>query len=336
MTRVLAADVGGTKTLLAVLELEDDGFGVVRQERYESARHAGLLPILQAFGAQPDEVSSACFAIAGPVADGVSETPNLPWVIRASEIAHALGLPQVELINDFAAVGWGIPHLGSADLATLQPGKQAAHGAIAYLGAGTGLGEGFMFWDEAAGGYRVFSSEGGHGDFAARDAVEQSIFAYLARRHGRVSYERVLSGMGLINIYKALVEELGRAEAPGVRAEMASEDPAAVISRHGLEGSDRTCAEALDHFVAIYGAEAGNLALRVLAVGGLYVTGGIAPHIMARLRGGGFMRAFGDKGRFAGLCAQIPVHVVLNTQVGLLGAAACAARASHQGGFGTP
>ncbi len=334
MTRVLAADVGGTKTLLAVLELEGEGFEIVRQERYESAKYPGLIPIVKEFVGSlgsAGRVAGACFAIAGPVKDGVSETPNLPWVIRASELGETLDVAGVKLINDFAAVGWGIPHLGSADLATLQAGSPVAHGPIAYLGAGTGLGQGFMIWDERTRGYQVLPSEGGHGDFAARDEIEIAILEHLARRHGRVSYERVISGMGLVNIYRALVEELGRAEAPDVRDEMERDDPAAVISRRGLAGSDATCAESLDRFVAIYGAETGNLALRVLATGGVFVAGGIAPKIVERLRQGGFMRAFNDKGRLSGLTSTIPVHVVLNTQVGLLGAAACAARGLNKG-----
>jgi glucokinase len=326
MSRLLAADVGGTKTLLAVVELHGSAVEVVRQERYESAKFDGLVPMLRAFGAEKEKIASACFAVAGPVADGVSETSNLPWVIRAAEIAAAANLRHVELINDFAAVGWGIPHLGPADLATLQPGKKQANGPIAYIGAGTGCGQGFMVWDEPSSGYRVFASEGGHGDFAPRDEIEISILEYLSQRHGHVSYERLISGMGIHNIYKALVEELGRAESPAVRAEMDKDDPPAVITRHALAGSDATCGEAIDRFIAIYGAEAGNLALRVLATGGVYIAGGIAPRMIDRLRAGNFTRAFNDKGRLATVSAQVPVHVILNTQVGLLGAAACAAR----------
>jgi glucokinase len=328
MSRLLAADVGGTKTLLAVVEQHGDAVEVVRQERYESAKYDGLVPMLRAFGVEKEKLASACFAVAGPVADGVSETSNLPWIIRAAEIAQAANLRHVELINDFAAVGWGIPHLGPADLATLQPGKKQAQGPIAYIGAGTGCGQGFMVWDESSSSYRVFASEGGHGDFAARDEIEIAIFEYLSQRHGHVSYERLISGMGIHNIYKALVEELGRAEAPAVRAEMEQEsaDPAAVITKHALAGSDATCGEAVDRFISIYGAEAGNLALRVLATGGVYIAGGIAPRMVDRLRAGTFARAFNDKGRLATVSAQVPVHVILNTQVGLLGAAACAAR----------
>jgi len=187
-----------------------------------------------------------------------------------------------------------------------------------------------MVWEDA--GYRVLPSEGGHGDFAPRDEIEISILEHLERRHGHVSYERLLSGAGIHNIYQALVEELGRAESPAVRAEMDADDPAAVVTRHALAGSDATCSETIDRFIAIYGAEAGNLALRVLATGGVYIAGGIAPRIIDRLRAGGFTRSFGDKGRLAGLCTQIPVHVILNTQVGLLGAAACAARSQSRKG----
>jgi glucokinase len=327
VTRLLAADVGGTKTLLAIVELDGAGFEIVRQDRFDSGKHAGLTPILSSFVRPDDQLRGACLAIAGPVDDDVVETSNLPWTIRAAELAETLALPRVTLINDFAAIGWGIPHLGPGDVATLQAGKPVAHGPIAYLGAGTGLGQGFMTWNAGADGYDVHASEGGHGDFAARDEVEFAIQQSLAREFGHVSYERLISGMGIVSIYKALVEELGRAESPEVRAEMDREDPAAVISRRAVAKSDGTCGEALDRFIAIYGAEAGNLALRLLATGGLYVAGGIAPRIIDRLREGSFMGAFNDKGRLSPLCMQMPVHVILNTQVGLLGAAACATRA---------
>jgi glucokinase len=326
VSRLLAADVGGTKTLLAVVEMRPDGVEIIRQERYESGKFAGLVPILQAFGVEKEKLDGGCFAVAGPVVNGVSETSNLPWVIRADELAKAARLRQVELINDFAAVGWGIPHLAGDDLATLQAGKPVKGGTIGYIGAGTGCGQGFMVWDAAENGYQVMASEGGHGDFAPRDEIEIAILEYLSRQHGHVSYERLLSGMGIHNIYKALVEELGRAESPAVRAEMDKDDPAAVITRHAQAGSDATCAEAIDRFIVIYGAESGNWALRLLATGGLYIAGGIAPRMLDRMKSGSFTRAFGDKGRLSPLSAQIPVHVILNTQVGLIGAAACAAR----------
>jgi glucokinase len=306
--------------------MHHDAVEIGRQERFESNKFDGLVPMLRAFGVEKEKLDGGCFAVAGPVVDGVSETSNLPWIIRADEIAKAAGLPHVELINDFAAVGWGIPHLGAADLATLQVGKKSATGAIAYIGAGTGCGQGFMVHEPAENGYRVMPSEGGHGDFAPRDEIEISILEYLSRQHGHVSYERLISGMGIHNIYKALVEELGRAESPAVRAEMDKDDPAAVITRQALAGTDPTCAETIDRFIAIYGAEAGNWSLRILSTGGLYIAGGIAPRMVDRLRAGGFLRAFCDKGRLAPLTAQIPVHVILNTQVGLIGAAACAAR----------
>jgi glucokinase len=325
--RLLAADVGGTKVLLAVVELDGQAFEFVRQDRFESSKYSGLGPILRNFIKADDELSGACLAIAGPIDGDVSDTTNLPWIIRGQELANSIGLPRVTMINDFAAVGWGIPHLGPSDVATLQEGKPQKHGPIAYLGAGTGLGQGFMTWNAADQGYDVFASEGGHADFAARDEVEFAVQRWLARQFGHVSYERLISGMGLVAIYRALVEELGRPESPEVAAEMKAEDPAAVISRRGLGRSDGTCGEALDRFVSIYGAEAGNMALRLLATGGLYVAGGIAPRIVERLRAGGFLGAFNDKGRLSPLCAATPVHVVLNTQVGLLGAAACAARA---------
>jgi glucokinase len=328
MTLVLAGDIGGTSARLAIV---DDGgtLRIVRQHVYESGKFPGLVPIVREFlAAGREPIAAACMAVAGPVAHGEAVTANLPWVIRARELADAAGAP-VELINDFAAVGWGIPRLGPDALRTLQPGQPEPRGPIAYLGAGTGLGEGFMVWGGDR--YLVMPSEGGHGDFAAQDDVEWAIQRHIARRHGHVSYERVVSGMGLANIYRALVDELGRPEAPAVREEIEKGDDAAAISRRALEGRDPTCVEALDRFVRVYGAEAGNHAMRVLATGGLYVAGGIAPKILPRLEDGAFLRAFTDKGRYTDFCRRVPVHIIVDTKVGLLGAAACAVTVQQKG-----
>jgi glucokinase len=329
MSRVLAGDVGGTKTLLAIVETAGGAIHVERQQRYDSKAYPGLVPIVREFlaaGPAGERIESACLAVAGPVKNGESITPNLPWVIRARELADAVGTARVTLINDFAAVGWGIPHLRPDDLRTLQPGAPEPGGAIAYLGAGTGCGQGFIVTVD--GMPHVMPSEGGHGDFAATDATEFAVLEHLQRQYGHVSYERVLSGAGLANLYRGLVAA-GRPESPAVIAELTRDgvDPAAVVSRHGLEKTDATCDEALDLFVKIYGAEAGNLALRVLATGGVYIAGGIAPRIIDRIAAGGMLRAFNDKGRLSAFAAQIPLHVIMNTQVGLVGAAACAARA---------
>jgi glucokinase len=323
MIRLLAGDIGGTKTLLAVVE----GGKVLAQRRFESGKYPGLAPIVKEFLATEGAgapIVAACLAVAGPVAGGESVTPNLPWIIRARELVDTVGTPRVELVNDFAAVGWGIPMLGPADLATLQAGEPQPGGAIAYIGAGTGCGQGFMV--HVGGAYHVMPSEGGHGDYAATDEVEFGVLRHLQKQHGHVSYERVLSGAGLVNIYRALVNELGRPEASAVRAEMEKEDPAAVVSRRGLEGTDPTCVAALDRFVHIYGAEAGNHALRVLATGGVFIAGGIAPRILEKIKSGTFLQSFNGKGRLAPLCRKLPVHVIVNPSVGLLGAAACAAR----------
>lgn len=331
--RVLAGDVGGTKTLLAVAESAGPGqpLRLVREARFENREHQGLAPLVRQFlgsGSRTDAVDRACLAVAATIRGDECTMPNLGWVIRAPELAAAAAAP-VELINDFAAIGWGIPELGDADRLTLQPGVPVEGGPIAYLGAGTGLGQGFMLTID--GRRHVLPSEGGHGDFAPTDEVELGIWRHLQRQFGRVSYERVLSGAGLAAVYRALVAELGRPESEAVRREMTGDDPAAVVTRLGLSGADPTCVEAIDRFLRIYGAEAGNWGLRILATGGVYVAGGIAPRLGPKLEQGAFMRAFNDKGRFAALTAALPVHVILNTRVGLLGAAARALETLQKG-----
>ncbi|HEY2825542.1 MAG TPA: glucokinase [Gemmatimonadales bacterium] len=321
---VLAGDVGGTNARLALVELDGATTHVQREEHYPSHDYPGLGPIVTKFLAGGAKPGRACFGIAGPVVNGETHVSNLPWVVNAQALGAEVGIAKTALINDFLAVGYGIERLAPGDLVTLQQGRRVADGPIALIGAGTGLGEGMLVWDD--GKYRVHASEGGHADFAPRDAGEIGLLLHLQRTFGHVSYERVLSGHGLVECYKFLAEARVGREHPDIKAEMAKEDPAAVITRHAMEGSDALSRKALDLFCSVYGAEAGNMALRLMATGGVYLAGGIAPRIVHRLDAGGFMAAFRAKGRLSEFVEQVPVHVIMNAKVGLLGAAAVAAR----------
>jgi glucokinase len=322
---VLAGDVGGTNARMALVEMNGQGARIVKESRYRSHDYPGLSPIVRRFceesGSRPDR---ACIAIACPLVDDECTAPNLPWKVNARRLAADIDIPRTALINDFVAVGYGIPLLGTTDLATLQPGTQEPAGTIALIGAGTGLGQGFLVWEGDR--YRVLPSEGGHADFAPRGKLEAGLLGFLETQFHRVSWERLLSGAGLVNIYRYLASSGVAPEQSAVHDEMQREDPAAVISRHGLAHSDTISDRTLDLFCGILGAQAGNLALTVVAKGGVYLAGGIVPRIVERLRSGCFMATFLDKGRLSDLLAVIPVHVILNPSVGLLGAAATAAR----------
>jgi glucokinase len=320
---VLAADVGGTSTRIAFFRAEHGSLTPLAEEHYPSARHESLYQIVQLFTAQhrltPER---ACFGIAGPIVEGRVTTPNLPWSIEGSQLARTAELPAVQLINDLAANTYGIAALKDQDLATLNPGQAQPGGAIAVVSAGTGLGESLAYWDGHS--YRPLPSEAGHADFAPRNDMESQLFSYLRAQFGRVSYERVVSGPGLVNIYRFLSFSCFAPQDPAVSAEMQAGDPAAVVSAAALAGRCRLCEKALAIFLAVYGAECGNAALRFLATGGVYLGGGIAPHILEKLRGPDFLDAFSDKGRLAPLLASIPVKVILNDRTALLGAALAA------------
>lgn len=322
---VLAGDVGGTNARIATVELNGRTARVAQQNRYPSTAYPGLTPIVRGFceglASRPDR---ACFGIACPVVGDDCTAPNLPWTVNARRLADDIGIPRSTIINDFVALGYGVELLGPEDLVTLQAGSPAPQGPIALIGAGTGLGQGFLLWEGDR--YRVYPSEGGHGDYAPRDELQSDLLASLRGQFGRVSWERLLSGAGLVHIYRFLVASSAAPEQATVRAEMAKEDPAAVISRHGLAKTDRLADRALDLFCEVLGAQAGNLALTVVATGGVYLAGGIAPRIVERLESGPFLAAFRDKGRMSELLARVPVHVIVNPNVGLLGAAAVAAR----------
>ena len=325
--RVLAADVGGTNARFAIVEVSDGSARIVRRQQFPCQDAPSLASIAQRFIAESggQSFSRACFGVACRVIEGVCRPANLPWTIDERDLAAAIGIPETSIINDFDAIGRGLALLAPADVVTLQRGEPIAQGTIALIGAGTGLGEAFLIWDGAR--YRVQASEGGHVNFAARDEVEWGLYAVLQTEFQHVSYERVVSGPGLVRIYRYLAAASG-GESQSVRDELCRADPAAVIVRHGLAGTDPVCEHAVELFTSLLGAHAGNLALTVLATGGVYVAGGIAPRMVDKLRTGPFLSSFRDKGRLSGFVERVPVHVITNTDVGLLGAAAVAVHES--------
>lgn len=324
---VLAGDVGGTNARLALVDVSD-GRAIIREQRtYPSRAYAGLAALVRTFyaetGAHPER---ACIGVPCPATEDECRSANLPWRIEAAALAASIGVASSALINDFTAMGHGIALLGADDVETLQVGEPKARAPIGLIGAGTGLGVGFLTW--RGDHYEVHGSEGGHTGFTARGERQAGLARALERDYGRVSQERVLSGPGILATYRYLATP-GAGAAPenaAIRAEIDNGDPAAVIFRHALAGTDALCRETLDLFVDALGGAAGDLALTVLARAGIYVGGGIAPRIVAVLREGAFLRAFRDKGRLSAYVENVPVHIIVNPHVGLLGAAAVAAR----------
>lgn len=335
--RVLAADIGGTKTLLQVTDwTAPESPRVLVEQRYPSGNYPRFDALVQAFltewGGRASDLAGACFAVAGPVTETSAEATNLSWRLDSAHLQAEFRLPQVTLINDFRAIGYGIEGLRPADLAVLQAGEFKAKEPQAVIGAGTGLGQALLVWQEKKACYRVMSTEGGHVDFAPLGEVQIALWRYLVRhlRLDHISYERVLSGGGLANLYHFLKETGDIAEAPALRQALEEGDPAAAISRFALERQDPLAGRALDLFARIYGAQAGNVALACLPRGGLFLAGGMAPKILAQLQAGGFMEAFLSKGRLSNLLREIPVKVILEPRVGLWGAARLAVRLARE------
>lgn len=324
---ILAGDIGGTSTRLALFEMGNERLRPAVIDVFASRDHGSLREIVGEFTVRhPGPIDRACFAIAGPVMQGRVETPNLPWVVDASGLAKELGLKSVQLMNDLLANAYGIARLDPDDLFVLNEGGPEARGNAGLISAGTGLGEAGLYWDGSS--HRPFPSEGGHADFAPRNETEIELLRYLASRFGHVSYERVLSGPGLYNIYKFLRDTGRGKETTRIAERLREEDPPAVISMAAVEGHCELCIQAMDLFVSVYGAEAGNLALKVLATGGVFLGGGIAPKILSKLNGPAFLEAFTAKGRMKALLEAVPVRVILNEQAALSGAARFAA---HEG-----
>jgi glucokinase len=316
---ILAGDVGGTSTRLAFFRMDGGELTVTAEAHYPSRAHGSLVEIVKVFVEQHRfRAERACFGVAGPVLDGRVRTPNLPWHIEAADLARALALPKVRLINDLEANTYGIAALKGGDLFPLNAGVANPTGTIAVVSAGTGLGESLAYWDGVT--HRPLPSEAGHADFAPRNELESDLMLYLRAKHGRASYERVVSGPGLLDIYRFLRDGRHFPENPEIVAAMNAGDAPAVITRGALDNSCPLCGKALDIFISVYGAESGNAALRFLATGGVYLGGGMPPRILERLKGEAFMAAFGSKGRLSALVQSIPVQVILNERTALLGA----------------
>ncbi|MCA1629236.1 MAG: glucokinase [Acidobacteria bacterium] len=321
---ILAGDIGGTKTNLALFEARDGNLSAPRaQASFASAGYETPEAILREYLAgQPRvRVETACFGVAGPVVSDEVSATNLAWKVARSSLSDALGVSRVHLINDLEATAYGIDALAPHQLFTLNEGTGEAVGNRALIAAGTGLGTSAIFWDGAR--YRPVPSEGGHVDFAPRNETEVGLFRHLQKRFGaHISYERVLSGPGLVNVYEFLRDAGQFKESELLTDEIArAGDAAAVVSAAALAGRSELCVRALDLFVDVYGAAAGNLALLLKATGGLYVGGGIAPKILDKLKDGAFVRAFSEKGRMSGLAASFPVRVILDEKTALYGAA---------------
>ncbi len=321
---VLAGDIGGTNVRLGSFDPDRRPLRPSNLKVYPSRKFRGLREVIERYLEEFRlTVDAACFAIAGPVVRGRVKTSNLPWEIEAGELAHQLHLPQVKLINDLEGCAHGLMELTPKDFVEINPGAPQPNGNAAIIAAGTGLGEAGLFFE--GGELHPFPSEGGHTNFAPENKLQVDLLLYLMQEFGSVSVERVLSGPGLYNLYRFL-RDTNRGEEPSwLKQTLQHEDPPSVIAQAGLEGTSELCCQALDLFAAIYGAEAGNLALTVLATRGVYVGGGIAPKIIQKLLEPTFLEAFVGNGRMQGLLESIPVRVIKEDQAPLIGAARVAA-----------
>jgi glucokinase len=320
---ILAGDVGGTKVHLALYDFSQGKLNHTRDKQFPAREYAGLEEIVREF-LGTDMVSAACFGVPGPVRDGRLRLTNLPWTLDSREISLNLKIDHVFLINDLEANGYGVAELSPEQIYTLSEGDASQIGNRALIAAGTGLGEGILAWNGRI--HVPYPSEGGHTDFGPRNETEIELLRFLQQKYnGRISYERVVSGMGLTNIYEFLRDAQGMEEHKWLAEKITeAHDPNSVITEMALSAKSEICAKAVDMMVSIYGAEAGNLALKVLSVGGLYVGGGIAPRILEKLKDGTFLKAFQDKGRLSQLLINMPVRVILESRAALMGAAAYA------------
>ncbi len=338
---ILAGDVGGTKVDLALYNFEDGKLQVVRQHKYPASDYPTLQDVVIAFLNTGDvgekvehDVVAACFGCPGPVKDGHLKLTNLPWELDARDLSKILDIEHIFLINDLEANGYGVAELGPEQIFELEPGDKSAVGHRALISAGTGLGEALLIWNSTARRHTPLPSEGGHVDWAPRTPLEIEMLEWLMKKlNGRVSTERVVSGIGLKNIYEFLRDGKKMDEPSWLRERMETEDPNYVIGTTGEDGASELTAKTLELFSASYGAECGNMGLKLLASGGVYVGGGIAPKILKTLQNGTFRQAFLDKGRLSPLLHTIPVRVILEEKCALYGAAAYAeARAAEISG----
>jgi glucokinase len=335
---ILAGDVGGTKVHLALYSFAGGQLAAVRDHKFPATEYSTLDAVVKAFLAQAgetkEEIVAACFGCPGPVRDGRLKLTNLPWTLDERDLQKSLGIEHIFLINDLVANGYGIPELAPESVFTLHAGDASSVGHRGLVSAGTGLGEALLIWDAKQRRHTPLPSEGGHCDFAPRSDREIELLDYLRRTlKGRVSFERVVSGIGIKNVYAFLRDDQKMEEPAWLRERMVVEDPNAVIGQCAEDGSSEICFETLQIFTSAFGAEAGNVALKVLAMGGIYLGGGIAPKILKTMRDGQFMQAFLDKGRLSPLLEALPVRIILDDTCALLGAAAFAeARAAEISG----
>ncbi len=322
--QILAGDVGGTKTDLGLFRYSAGTLELVREHRYATAKFDSLEAVCAEFLGAGATVNAACLGVPGPIIDGRAHATNVPWDLSSVALSRVLKGVPVRLVNDLAAIAYGMVNLKPAEFAVLHRAENPpAHGNIAVIAAGTGLGESSLVWEGDR--YYAVASEGGHSDFAPHDADQIELLRFLAAEFGHVSYERVLSGPGLWNIYKFLRRESHAEEPAWLSAQIAAGDALAAVSEAAIAGRDPVCVHALTMFCDIYGSEAANLALKVLALGGVYLGGGIAPKILPMLTNGTFVRGFLAKGRLNEILKRIEVRVSLNPAAGLLGAAHVAA-----------
>jgi glucokinase len=329
--KILAGDIGGTKTLLQILRLDESSLNVtaLHEQRFDSQAYSNFEDLLKEFIDSCDNqleqtIRAACIGVAGPVSDTIAEVTNLPWRIDSQSLQQIFDIASVRLINDFQAVGYGISSLSDTDISVLQNGMYQDQGIRAVIGAGTGLGQGILTWRDNY--YDVMASEGGHVDFAPVDEEQIQLLQYLKQQFDHVTYERLVSGPGLCNIYAFISSLHPEQESPELRQAMRSGDQAAAITQFSTNNKDPLAVAAMKLFISIYGAQAGNLALTCLPYGGLYVAGGIAPHIIDKLQDGCFIEAFCNKSKMQDLMSKIPVKVITNPQVGLMGAVNVAKR----------
>jgi glucokinase len=318
---ILAGEIGATRTRLAAFETEGNQLQCAVEKTYMSQQHDGLPGILADFiKTQGIPVHSACFGVAGPVRAGRSKISNLPWVIDAREIAKQLRLNSVGLLNDLEAYAYGIDGLESKDFITLRDGAEEAEGNRAVISAKTGLGMAGLYWD----GFRhhPFACEGGHADFAPRNDLQMELLAYLQKKYGRISCERILSGPGIKNIYDFLRDAHQAEEPEWLRTQLgAAPDPPALISQMALEGKAAICDQTMSIFVSVFGAETGNCALNFMSTGGIFIGGSIAAKIVPKMKDPLFLESFLDKGRMATILKDMPVKIVANDDSGMIGAA---------------
>lgn len=335
---ILAGDVGGTKVHLSLYSFEGGSLVRLREEKFPAAEYACLDDVVTTFlgrgSERREEIVASCFGCPGPVRDGRLKLTNLPWELDARELQRSLGIEHIFLINDLEANGYGIPELSKDKISTLHEGDPAGVGHRGLISAGTGLGECVLVWDGKLRRHLPIPSEGGHVDFAPRSEQEIALLHYLQRTlRGRVSFERVVSGLGIRNVYAFLRDDQRMEEPAWLRERMATEDPNAVIGTCAEDGSSEICVETMNLFAAAFGAKAGNLALTLLSTGGIYLGGGIAPKILNIMANGRFTEAFLDKGRMRPILEAVPVRVILDDTCALLGAAAYAeARAAELSG----